>query len=174
MLIEPPGNPRNEGGRQEHRHKNERDGDNGSGYLLHGLEARVARRQSLLDVMFHGLDHDDGIIHHQPDGQHQPKERQRVDGKSEQREHDEGTEERHRYGEQGDERRSPVLKEDEYHDNHETERLQKRGFDLFQSFGHGERGIHCHAISESWRESGFRLFHELAHAVGGRDRIAAG
>ena len=43
-------------------------------------------RHPLLDVMLHGLDHHDGVVHHQADGQHQAEERQRVDGKAQQRE----------------------------------------------------------------------------------------
>ena len=52
----------------------------------HGLQGRVARRHALFDVMLHRLHHHDGVIHHQADGQHQPEQRKRVDGKAQHRE----------------------------------------------------------------------------------------
>ena len=53
------------------------------------------------NMMFHRLDHDDRIVDHQADGQHQPEERQGVDRETEQREKDERADEGDRYGQSG-------------------------------------------------------------------------
>ncbi len=41
------------------------------------------------DVVLHGFHHDDGVVDHQSNGQHQSEERERVDGEAENREDDE-------------------------------------------------------------------------------------
>ena len=50
------------------------------------LMRRVFGSHALFDVPLHRLHHDDGIVHHQADRQHQSEQRQRVDGESEHRE----------------------------------------------------------------------------------------
>ena len=49
----------------------------------HRLQRRVARREARLDVALDVLDHDDGVIDHDADGQHQAEQRQRVDREAE-------------------------------------------------------------------------------------------
>ena len=77
----------------------------GPRHFLHGLQGGLARRQPLLDVVLDGLHDHDGVVHHQPDGQHQPEQRQRVDGEAQQREHRERPHQRHRHGQQRDQGR---------------------------------------------------------------------
>ncbi len=36
-----------------------------------------------LQMPVHVLDHDDGVVDHKPDGQHQGQQRQQIDGESE-------------------------------------------------------------------------------------------
>ena len=48
------------------------------------FSAASLRRQPFFDVVLHGLHHDDGVVHHQADGQHQAEQRERVDGEAEQ------------------------------------------------------------------------------------------
>ena len=43
-------------------------------------------RHAFPDMVFNRLDHHDGVIHHQADGQDQAEKRQRVNGKAQQRE----------------------------------------------------------------------------------------
>jgi hypothetical protein len=77
------------------------------------LSGRVVRRQALLDVVLDRLDHDDGVIHDQADGQHQAKERERIDRKAEHREERERADERDRHGDERNQRGAPALQEDE-------------------------------------------------------------
>ena len=46
----------------------------GRGDLLHGFESGIFRRQPVLNVVFNRLDHHDGVIHNQTNGQHQAEE----------------------------------------------------------------------------------------------------
>ncbi len=75
----------------------------------------------MLDVMLHNFDDDNGIVHHQTDGQHQAEERQRVDGKPEQRKQRERADQRHRHGQQRNQRRAPALQEEEDDDDDEDQ-----------------------------------------------------
>ena len=77
--------------------QHQRDGHHRPGHLAHRLQRRLARRHSLLDVVLHRLDHDDGVVDDEADGEHQPEQRQRVDREAEQRKQDERAEQRHRH-----------------------------------------------------------------------------
>ena len=86
--------------------------------------AAVARRHSFLDVVLDRLDDEDRVVDDQPDREHQPEERQRVDRKAQQRKYRERTHQRNRHGEQRDERRPPVLQKQE--DDQDDERRRPR------------------------------------------------
>ena len=49
----------------------------------HGADGGVVRREAVLDVALDVLDHDDGVIDHDADGQHEAEERERVDREAE-------------------------------------------------------------------------------------------
>jgi len=53
-------------------------------------------------MALHGLDDHNGVVHHQADRQHQPKQRKRVDGEPEQRKEQERADQRNRYGQERD------------------------------------------------------------------------
>ena len=114
----------------EHRGQDQRDRDDGTRDLLHGLEGRLLRRQAMLDVVDHRFDHHDGIVHHDTDGQHQAEHREGVDREAEQRKHREGRDERNRHRQQRDQRRPPVLQEEEHHQDDQYHRLEQRVGDL--------------------------------------------
>ena len=65
------------------------------------------------------LQHDDGVVDHDADGEHHAEERQRVDGVAEQQQAGEGADERHRHRGERDQRRAPVLQEEIHHQEHE-------------------------------------------------------
>ena len=81
------------------------------------LKVGVLRRHAFLDVVLDRLHDDDRVVHHEADRQHQAEQRQRVDGKAEQREEDERPDERDRHGQQRNQRRAPALQEDEDDDD---------------------------------------------------------
>ena len=85
-------------GRHEYRRKNQCNADDGSGDLLHRLKGSRLGGEALLDVVLDRFHHHNGVIHHQADGQHHAKQRERVDGEAEQREEHERANERNRHG----------------------------------------------------------------------------
>ena len=121
------------------------------------FKRRVFRRHSFLDVMFHRFDHDDGIVHHQPDGEHQAKERQRVDGKAQQRENGERANQRHRNRQQRDQRRPPALQEDEDHQHHQRQRFPERLADLTDSLGDRLGGVDGDLVIQVRRETALSI-----------------
>jgi len=88
--YQPPGDPGDEGGRDEHGGQDDRDGDDRPGHLLHRLEGRLLGGHAALDVVLHRLHDDDRVIHDEPDGEDQAEEREGVDGEAEEREEGEG------------------------------------------------------------------------------------
>ena len=80
------------------------------------FKAACFGRHAFFDVPLHGLHHDDGVVHHQSDRQHQSEQRERVDGESEQREEDERADQRNRHREQRNQRGAPALQEDVDHE----------------------------------------------------------
>ena len=57
----------------------ERDGQHGPGDFLHRLDGRRAGVQAGRDQPFDVLQHHDGVVHDDADGQHQPEQRQVVE-----------------------------------------------------------------------------------------------
>ena len=78
LAEELPGDAADEGAWHEHRAKDQPDGDHRPRDLLHGLDRGVAGRHAVLDVVLDRLDHDNRVVHHDADRQHQPEQRQVV------------------------------------------------------------------------------------------------
>ena len=85
-MIKSAGDTRKKGGWNEDGRQNKRNADDGSRYFPHRLQRCLARAHSFFDVALDRFDHDDRIINHQTDGENEPEERKRVDGKAEERE----------------------------------------------------------------------------------------
>ena len=92
-------------------------------------------------MMHDRLDDDDRIVHDDADREHESEERQHVDRKPEHREEDERADERDRHGHQRNQRRAPVLQEDEHHDDDETDSLEEGVLDLHDALGDRQRRI---------------------------------
>ena len=88
----------------------------------------------------HGLHHHDRVVHHDADGQHQGEQRDQVDGQPEELHHEEGADQRHRHGQDGDQRGTPVAQEQEHHQGHQDERVAERVQHLFN--GGVQEGAH--------------------------------
>ncbi len=82
-------------------------------------------RHAFFDVPLHRLHHHDGVVDDQSDGQHQAEERERVDRKAENGEHDERSDQRNRHREQRNQRRAPALQEQIDHDRNQRDRDQR-------------------------------------------------
>ena len=109
LLIEPARDARNKDGWQEDRRQNNCDRNHRPGNFFHCFESRLSRREPFFDVMFDRLNDHDRIVHDQANGQHEAKERERVDGKTQQREDREGPDERNGHGQHRNQRCPPPL-----------------------------------------------------------------
>ena len=97
LLVELAGDAADEGGGNEHRTQHQRNSYHRPAHLVHRLVGGVHGRESLRDVPLDVLDHDDGVIDHNPDRQHQPEQREVVDGKAEGSHRRERADQRHRH-----------------------------------------------------------------------------
>ena len=128
-------------------------------HLLHRLDRRLLRRHAVLDVVHHRLDHDDRIVDDDADGEHEAEQREHVDREAEHREEDERADERDRHGHQRDQRRAPVLQEDEDDDDDEHDRLEQRVDDLGDALGDRQRGVERDEVFHVAREALLEIFH---------------
>ena len=147
LLVELAGDTGNERRGNEHGRKNQCDGNDRSGDFLHRFDGRVMRRHPVLNMMFHRLHHNNGIIDHQSNRQHQPKQRQGVDGESQHRKNDEGSDQRDRNGEQRNQSGSPTLQEDVDHEDDQDQSLAQCLVDFVDALADRERGIECDDVS---------------------------
>ena len=112
--------------RHEHGRHHKRDRDNGAAYLAHGINRSLARVLiSHIKLGVYGLDHHNGVIHHDSDGKDKGCQREKVDREAHDPEEEHGTYQRHRHGNHWDERGAEVLKEYEHHDEHEHQGLDE-------------------------------------------------
>ena len=124
--------------------------------------------------MLDGFDNDDGVIHHQADGEHETEERERVHRETEHREQREGADQRNRDREQRNERRSPPLQEDEDDEDDQQQRLDQGVLDFLHALRDGERGIQGNDVIEIGREFLLQLRHRLLRTVGRGDGVRTG
>ncbi len=84
------------------------------------------------------LEHDDGVIDHEADGEHEGQQRQDADGQAQRREHDAGANQRNRHRHGGNQRGAHRAKEEVNHRHDEQARdpdgnrhFMQRAFDEF-------------------------------------------
>ncbi len=76
-------------------------------------------RQALADIAFDILDHDDGVVDDDTDGQDKGEQRQGVDRIAQAQQDGEGADQGDRDGHHRDDGRAPGLQEDQDHDGHQ-------------------------------------------------------
>ena len=102
---------------------------------------RRERRHAFLEVAVDVLDHDDGIVDHEPDREDQREQRQKIDGESE-RQHDaERADERQRNGDHRDQHRARRSQKSEDHQHDDDERVDERHGDLVDRCIHEVRRV---------------------------------
>ncbi len=74
------------------------------------------------DVALHVLDDHNGVVDHQPGGQRDSEQRERVDGEAKDLDKGEGANERNRYGDRGDDGGSPIQQKQENNGNDDEDR----------------------------------------------------
>ncbi len=171
LLVQPAGDAGDERRGNENRGENQRDPDDRAGQLLHGFECRLFGSEAVFDVAFHSFHHHDRVVNHQTDRQHQSEERERVDGKAEQRKEQERPDQRNRNRQQRNQRRPPTLQKNVHHQNHQTDRDQQGLDDFLDPLAHGERGIDRDSVVHVVGETGFGFRDQFLHPRGRLHRI---
>ena len=125
----------------------------------------------MFDMMLHGLDDHDCVVHHDADRQDQPEQRQVVEAKAHRRHHGEGADDGHRHGHQRDDGRPPALEEQQDDHGHEDDRVDQGPADLVDRLANERRGVVDDGVIEPRRESFLQLFHLGPDEVCGLERI---
>ena len=162
-----------EGHGNEHRQQDEGDGDDRAGNLGHGLLASLRHGQLgfLVDHPLDVLDDDDGVIDHDADGEHERQQGDGVGRIADGQHHGERADDRHRHGNQRDQRRPQLAEEQEHHQSHEDDCLDQRANDLFDRRGDEDRGVEEHGVGEIIGEARRQGIHGFANAAGHIDGI---
>ena len=159
----------------EHRTQHEHDGDHRAGHFLHRLDGGFARLKVLLahdalDV----LQHDDGVVDNDADGQHHAEQGQRVDRIAEQQEPGERARQRHRNGHQRNQGGAPALQEEKDHGDDEQHGFEQGLHDLFDRHLDEARGVVGHRVGHARREARGDRRHGAVDLGGDIERVRAG
>ena len=108
---------------REHGRQGERHRHHGKRDLARALQSRLERCQTFLDVAEDVLQHHDGVVHHQADGQHERQQREGVDAEARK-----GHERKHANQADGnrdqrDDRSPQCAQEQEHHQGHQRHGL---------------------------------------------------
>ena len=120
------------------------------------------------------LDHDDRVVDHDADRQHQSEQRQVVEREPQQVEHRAGADERHRHGDERDHARPPALQEHDHDDDDEQDRLAERLEHVGQRLADEDGRVVGDRVLQARREVLLQLDHLRVDGVGRLDRVAAG
>ena len=167
--------PRDERHRHEHREQNESDRDDRAGDLGHCLLGRCRDRQLglFLDDPLDVLDHDDRIVDHNADREHQREQRHGI-GRIADDQHDrEGADDRHGNRDERDQGRAQLAEKQKDDDPDQHERDHKRADDLLDGRGHEDGGVPEGRVGDVIREALLQLIEGLAHMPRHLDRVGA-
>ena len=132
-----------EGDRDEHGHQNQRGGDHGETDFLGALDGGQHRVLAALDAPHDVLEHDDGVVDHQADGEHCGQQRERVDRVVERQHDDRRRNDRHRDRDRGNQRGAQRAEEQEDDDEHQDQRLGQREHHVLERRGDEDRRCRC-------------------------------
>ncbi|CAB3753801.1 hypothetical protein BPA30113_05478 [Burkholderia paludis] len=173
LLVELAGQARHERERHEHGDERQRDRDDRPAHFLHRLVGRLSRVHPAFDVALDVLDHHDRIVDHDPDREHHPEQRQRVDRIAERQQQRERADDRHRHRDQRNQRRAPGLQEHDHDDHDQRDRLEQRVHDRLDRRTHELRRVVDDLVVDARRHVLLQLGHRLAHFVGDLQRVRA-
>ena len=127
------------------------------GAVISAIARLVASRGRQLGMLLHHafdvLDHDDGVVDDDADGQHHGEQRDRVRRIADGLQHDERADQADRHGERRDQRRAQAAEEQEHHDHDQHERLEQRLLHLVHGLGDEGRRIVGDLPLETFREA---------------------
>ena len=160
------------------RHKNraqyQHDGDHRSGHFFHRLDGCEAwRKPFFAHDAFDVFEHHDGVVDHDADGQHHAEQRQGIDRKTERVHAGKSAHQRNRHRQRRDQRRSPILQEEENHQENQGHGFEQ-GFDHLDDRNPDEfGGIERNGISHPGREPCRQVRQAFFHFIGRIERVGA-
>ena len=164
---------RQESGRQEDRHEDKRHGDDGPEKLLHGRDGGLLRRFAELQMLGRSLDHHDGIIDHDADGENDGEKGERVDAESHRRHAGEGADDRDRNRGGGNKGGAPVLQEDHDDEKNEQARLDERLEDLVDGLFDEDGVVERDGIGNALGEGAGEFLHLGPHLFRGVQSVGS-
>ena len=139
---EPAHIPLEKGDGDEHRHQDEGGGQDGEAHLT---GATVGGHQPRLAVLDHApvdvLQDDDGIVHHQADGQHQGQQGKDIDGEAQAPEGEEGGDEGNGHHHRRHQGGAAVAQKEVDHQHHQDDGQTQGLVDLMHGAAHEDRGV---------------------------------
>ena len=132
-----------------------------------GLERRFPHVQVPLDV----LDHDDGVVDDETDGQHDRQQSEEVDREAEEQHQQHRADERDRDGDDGNEHAPHGAEEEEDDDDDDDQRLGERLEHLVDRGLDVLRGVVRDASGHARGELGLDVRHGLAHGLHHVERV---
>ena len=165
LLVDLAGKTTEEGYRHEYRRHDQRGSDNRATDLLHRPDGGVAHTDIVVFTE-HALDvfhHQNGVIDHDADRQHQRKQGQQVDREAEQVETGKGRHHRHWHHRHGDDGKAPVLQEHEQDHTDDEEGLNEGGDHRIHRGADEQRGIVGHHVLQPRRETTSQFIHFRLH-----------
>ena len=135
------------------------------------LSAASRRLMPSLEMPLDVFDHHDRVVDHDADRQHEAEQREIVDRESERRHHGESADQRHRDGDDRNDRRAPSLQEHQHDDDDQHHRLVD-GLDQFADGLRDELGrIVADIVVQPLGEIGLHLRHRIGDVLGRGERI---
>ena len=175
LLVELPGHAAQEGHREEHRVQYQHDCNHGPGHLAHGaLGGFLGREPELGHVAFGILDDDDGIIHHDTDGEDHAEQGEHVDREAEGQHADHGAENGYRHCKCRDDSEPDAPQEHEHHQHHQHQGLEEGVHHLVDGRLDELGGIQRHIVGQSVGETFRKIIQGDIHLVGDVEGVGAG
>jgi hypothetical protein len=109
LAVELPGNPAQKSSRDEDGHQHQRNADDRAEHLIHGANRGLLGLHAVFDVVRRRLDNHNGVVHNDPNGQHQPEQRQHVDRETHGKQRRKSPDNRHGNRCRGHQHGAPIL-----------------------------------------------------------------
>ena len=175
LEVELAGDAGQEGGGHEDRVQHQGGGDDGSGDLGHGPLGRLLGAQLLLvDEALGVLDHDDGVIDDDADGEDDREQGDGIDGQPRRQQHGEGADDRPGDGQDRHQGGAPVTEEGIGDQDDQPQGLEHGDDHVAQADAHEVGGVVIDVVFEIVGEALGELFQGGVDPVGRLQGVGAG
>ncbi len=146
-------------------------GDDGHGQLARPFDRCIESSLALFDVAVDVLDHHDGVVHHQPDGEHHGKQGEQVDGKAHQQHQEGRADQRQGHSHGGHQGGAEGSQAEEDHHQHDQHRLGQGLEHLIDRVANEDAGVVGDVHLEPFGQLGAEIRQQVLHPPGHRQRV---